>query len=1754
MSVYDLSPEALLLESRPPPPAPITLTNEAFLELVIRQTLHISSNPYVEPSCHSLISTFKSLKHYYGIDTVTENHCFQALLLFSADKKVPFNIRVQRLSKYLKVSEKNVGTSDHEALANASIALDDNRLIPVTRQLPVHYNASNKRSRVGKHNSLDSLSYIKKSPQTKVWSTPERIRDDYAEGRDLSIILNGYDDSVTFNHRLESIAKAGDSILHSSSNYSDVGGNFTTNVMISGVNGRSTERKLFSTPEIINMKPNSAGRNIDMPLTMSALGGNEGSPHSLAMDTPSLTPLKPSYSQTKVRFSKQDEKLKGSPDTTILESSSLRSASQKKTSIPELRAAKHWEQHRYRKGFNQFRLYSQHRMGNLIYEPGNQSPSRVVKRKGRNSFAIEFRDESDDRDKSGIQEKSPTISRMQRLRLSYGLTSGYNPNYTAAMMSKSRLDPIPTASTMKILAYLEKYFIGVSYDHLLHGEGRRHPSPVLLVHMDKLQDDIYQRVTGQEKWLRDRVWAFVTMHTVDLCFRLWSSQTALINLAKSHYLRYCVLRGFEAFQGFALFKSMKRLGISSMEKLDRKLSGRWVRKCFLQWRKKFDRSLNFLSLFDRADLHRRDVVYNAYFMRWRAWFKSARHAEKSIEDELHFLQLRLGFMKFRHRTHHLKKFTFLAEKVANTKVERVFFSWLRISPVLSKRDQRESVTRRYSQVMSNLCRDDSDVFDDVDSPVTTPGMQRRHSISIGSPSSSPHITSKRASFTYGESSLKSEYNRRCSWGSFASPNMKESTEHDQVGTIDSPDISPSLRSSLRKSFVGKASEYQSPYASSVPCDSADQPARIVRRDSSSVSVENLASRRRSLNQQIPERTSSPDTFQGRHFTQRSSFHQEPENSFNADTQSIVDNNSVSRRSSFSQEITLNDSPSINRKRSSGRGDEFGTSSSRRTSKHENSAELSREDRYSRRLSHRRSSSINDELNGSPTCPGSLHQEATVTVTSTHVTSDSPQQSQDRPLTTNEDEDYAKSQTGFIEDPSAASQGRCDSRRSSQRQASVDIEIPGSEEKTASVSTHPLRQSPSKMPSRRSSFDHDILNSSSAQQLNQNQFPTQKSVSSDPASSQQEPEGSVSVTTSRRSSQATSSVVIESNSVTSRRNNLHRDFSDEVGDMNASDVTEEASNTSSRRRGLSLDHMENSSVGSFNSPKSVHALGRRHSLVLQREVSYLLSPTEEHLPYAYDGKNYIKEMIASWYRASCISDIDRITVHFTKWQVYVTRSVNLQNSVCAMGDLRFKIFQFQKFKQILYDRMARHNSLMLAYCLQNGTSLDSEYSTTIEDFNNNTSNWSIAGVSRLMNIWKDFTYKQVLLYDKFSRNRMIWNHLGVVDENGTAIDGNSGFNETLLYKLNFLSRRDGLVLNWVDISVLHGFKIFLKKYQKLSISISSIKKARVMWNVKSAKVVFQLLRAKVSIRRRFDSVILMRARILLLKWKVRKVEQARLRVSVTKIFRNWRTLSSVHSMFGVWFESNAIPLLRRGFRKIKEYSKHCEECIKTIRLVETKRVLKSAFRLMKQSRDIRLFYIQNTLRRTLERCFTRPLFVAKRERSIACRRQLKRWLGKQKRLRNNFIQSRSAQKHRKKRCLIMSVNRLGEYTYAHQYQVNCMKSGVAADRLIKLLRGMQMWRFFQERFYLRNNIDHINYFLIMSFWKFSRRLKQKNLQRSLIEVANGFHDESLCKKFIKKWYQRTKRKQLMHMKFNLSESFHLRKNKSFAFVMLSRISK
>ena len=207
------TPESQQLEVHRLLQAPISITEEAFLELVIRQTVKNGNKPNANPPCHALISTFKSLKHYYGIDSETENHCFQALLLFSADTTVPYSIRIRRLRKYLKVSGKSYGHSEHQIHVSASVALDDSRLTVTRPPFGLSNASSSKRKNSSKRDTSEALSYLKKSPlSTKLdntlFSTPQSAQkhshshNQSLNSDDIRLTMSALDESARSSHTL----------------------------------------------------------------------------------------------------------------------------------------------------------------------------------------------------------------------------------------------------------------------------------------------------------------------------------------------------------------------------------------------------------------------------------------------------------------------------------------------------------------------------------------------------------------------------------------------------------------------------------------------------------------------------------------------------------------------------------------------------------------------------------------------------------------------------------------------------------------------------------------------------------------------------------------------------------------------------------------------------------------------------------------------------------------------------------------------------------------------------------------------------------------------------------------------------------------------------------------------------------------------------------------------------------------------------------------------------------------------------------------------------------------------------------------------------------------------------------------------------------------------------------------------------------------------------------------------------------------
>jgi hypothetical protein len=101
--------------------------------------------------------------------------------------------------------------------------------------------------------------------------------------------------------------------------------------------------------------------------------------------------------------------------------------------------------------------------------------------------------------------------------------------------------------------------------------------------------------------------------------------------------------------------------------------------------------------------------------------------------------------------------------------------------------------------------------------------------------------------------------------------------------------------------------------------------------------------------------------------------------------------------------------------------------------------------------------------------------------------------------------------------------------------------------------------------------------------------------------------------------------------------------------------------------------------------------------------------------------------------------------------------------------------------------------------------------------------------------------------------------------------------------------------------------------------------------------------------------------------------------------------------------------------------------------------------------------------------------------------------------------------------------------------------------------MQCWKLFQAKRCIENKLEAVNYHGVISFWKFSRRIKQIEAQRTMLEVADNFNDEYACKKCIRMWYTRMKRDQSMRHKLEVSEVFHRQKNQSFALMILSSMA-
>ena len=1644
---------------------------------------------------------------------------------------MPISIRIQRLSKYLKVSNKNKGGSD----VTESVALDQNRLTPVTRPSICSPSSSTARSSVtldhsGRVDSPESLSYLKKSPKMKAWSSPERIKDNYDEGRDLSVVLNSYNSDASFTSRLKALSMRESEGLSSTvkNNHRDM----MNSVYSKSIHARD-DKALFTTPP---GKMSHSFNQSDIRMTMSAL---DDDPHTLVMDTPLLTPASPPNSKSRVRFTALASQSEGSIlNTTPLKKSSRESArksiSKSQHSIPEIRAVKHWQERRYRRGFNQFRLYSQRRMGNLLFHPSDSnfaraSPSRVVKRKGKNSFAIEFADSFGDQDKFDILEKSPTISRMQRLRMSYGLTSGYNPNYSAEILAGgSRLDPIPTAASMKTLAQLQRYFVNVKYDHLMHGSGKRHPAPVLLVHLDNMQSDIYQRVTGQEQWLRERILAFVLMQTLDLCFRLWSSQTALITQARSHFNRYCLIRGFDCFQGFSLGRGMQRLGLNGTSKLDHKLDRHRARCSLKRWKKKVDRSGKFLTYANRADGKFKKLKMGIYFGKLRSWVNRKNLAcAEDLEGAIYLTHLRACLMRFRNRTILFKKASFVKKKTDNTRVERLFFFWLRNSAVLSKRDFKDSTIRSYTRSMSNMSFDDDD--DDYDIFDTSP-LSRRSSLRGTSSPDTTRAMSPSTEFSNlfndnqnNKSPVSRRQSRRRSMSGEISPGARSRrSSFDQ--SHDSPIASPPMHPNSRKSPGGIGDGTMSRRNTIGIADDGTSVSPTLRSSlrQSSQNDNSDGGRLRSTSFGRVTILESPDDTGSRHETleytpsdvtplsRRSSFNQSP-----------VNDTPISRRSSFQHSPTY-DTPMS-------RQSSFGQSPS-------NDTQLSLQSSFEQ-----------TPAKGTPISRRSSFQQG--------PSSDSPI-SRRSSFQHGPDEDTPLSRRSSFENSPANN---------------IPISRRSSFENSPDKSTHM---------SRRSSFQQGPSDDGFMSRQSSFEQSSPKSIHLSRRSSfQQGP--SVDGPISRRSSfqQASSD-----NSSISRRSSfqqspgldtlaptLFTDFSkdksndtDNTGDVNDSINSRDGGDVDNRqeslqlhfpRRSMSVNDIDCSSVGSLGSPRSVHGVGKRHSIVLKQHVNSLLSPDETEEIYPYDGKNYIKEMITSWYRSSCISDNDRLTVHFTKWKVHFTRSVNLENSVGEVGDLRFKVAQFQKFKRIMYYKIAVRDAYDLADSVRNGIERDYDFGqlSLVEEFNDSVPNWSITAFSNLFQRWKVFTYKQRDMCDMISLKPATHKYFGVVDSAGVALNGNGGVNEALLFRLSIEKGHSGALAKCIDVRLTGYMRKLTKWYDHCCVFRSLAHKGSHYWFSKHARRFLRELHYDATVRSAHNSIVIKRTRKIFFAWKVRKVVNRRQLNIVSKPFHIFRVLSRVRRYFGSWFNSNITPVLRGGFRKIHSYKVHCENSFVKVQKLRQEHLARYVLKALQRLQVVCKWHRRVATRRAYLMFFVRPLTEIKFQRSFACRRQLQRWVVK----RANMIDKRNEGKLCTKWCdqkkLKRSVDDMRMYVYAQGYQRACSQKADAASNLIKLLRCVQHWKAYYTRRSFDIQFEQVDYYAIISFWKFWRRLKKVQSQRLLLEVACNFFEENKCKKYLNVWHRWMKRNQLMREKMVHSQTYYHQKNTSFALKMLSGIS-
>jgi hypothetical protein len=338
-----------------------------------------------------------------------------------------------------------------------------------------------------------------------------------------------------------------------------------------------------------------------------------------------------------------------------------------------------------------------------------------------------------------------------------------------------------------------------------------------------------------------------------------------------------------------------------------------------------------------------------------------------------------------------------------------------------------------------------------------------------------------------------------------------------------------------------------------------------------------------------------------------------------------------------------------------------------------------------------------------------------------------------------------------------------------------------------------------------------------------------------------------------------------------------------------------------------------------------------------------------------------------------------------------------------------------------------------------------------------------------------------------------------------------------------------------------------------ISKALIEKARRHWKNRYAKTFLEKLHYKASMRLRYNSILLKRMQKTFFLWKIRKVAHRRHITSISKPFHMLRILSRVHHLFATWFDSNALPILRTGFRKIHTYKDHCESCFKKIEKSRHERLTRNVFKFVVQLQREHKKQCQKSLRRAYLRFFVRPLIHIKLERSSACRRQLRRWADRQLSVSDRQKEVDNSGDVFNRRSLRSCMNKMSMYTYAVGYQNACLKRAIAATQLIQLLRSMQHWQHYQTRRTSERSFEQIDYYAVISFWRFSRRVKQLEAQRSLIEVADNFCDEFICKKYIKLWYRRMKRNQSTRGKLVLSENFYRQKNQSFAFMVLSSIS-